>query len=311
MLAPRNQTREPTPAVIPVGALWKNSGDSVTTPSVVIEAILLALNSVNKRLFELPGRMIVGVLGVWKIVISTVGVTRATSETKALEIQMLPSGPAAMELGEFTPLNSVITPLGVILPNLSTACSVNHMLPSAPVVMSPGKEFGVGVGNSAKMPVERLYRLDADLISTSGVPSNASIGPIFTHVPSISRTSRMQGAPSCSYRGASSQTCGLTFNTDVRIDLMMARPSLRHKILRAGLPVMFRSGYHAASVRDICAAAGAPQGSFTNHFRSKEAFAVEVLNRYFDYLKDMVAAALTDETLTPRQRLRRYLDVIT
>ena len=91
----------------------------------------------------------------------------------------------------------------------------------------------------------------------------------------------------------------------------MGRRSLRDQILRAGLPVLFRSGYHAASVRDICAAAGAPQGSFTNHFRSKEAFAVEVLNRYFDYLKDMVAAALTDETLTPRQRLRRYLDVIT
>ena len=161
MLAPRNQTRLPTPAVIPVGPLPKNSADSVTTPSVVIEAILLALNSVNKRLFELPGRMIVGGLGVWKIVISTVGVTRATSETKALEIQMLPSGPAAMELGEFTPLNSVITPLGVILPNLSTACSVNHMLPSAPVVMSPGKEFGVGVGNSAKTPVEGLYRQTA------------------------------------------------------------------------------------------------------------------------------------------------------
>jgi len=91
----------------------------------------------------------------------------------------------------------------------------------------------------------------------------------------------------------------------------MGRRSLRDQILRAGLPVLFRSGYHAASVLDICAAAGAPQGSFTNHFRSKEAFAVEVLNRYFDYLKDMVAAALTDETLTPRQRLRRYLDVIT
>ena len=91
----------------------------------------------------------------------------------------------------------------------------------------------------------------------------------------------------------------------------MGRRSLRNQILRAGLPVLFRSGYHAASVRDICAAAGAPQGSFTNHFRSKEAFAVEVLNRYFDYLKDMVAAALTDETLTPRQRLKRYLNVIT
>ena len=91
----------------------------------------------------------------------------------------------------------------------------------------------------------------------------------------------------------------------------MSRPSLRDDILRAGLRLMFQAGYHAASVRDICAAAGAPQGSFTNHFRSKEAFAVEVLDRYFDYLKKLVAAALTDETLTPRQRLKRYLDVIT
>jgi len=74
---------------------------------------------------------------------------------------------------------------------------------------------------------------------------------------------------------------------------------------------MFRAGYHGASVRDICAAARAPQGSFTNHFRSKESFAVEVLDRYFDYLKGLVAEALNDETLTPRQRLKRYLDVIT
>ena len=31
-------------------------------------------------------------------------------------------------------------------------------------------------------------RVEADLISTTGVPSNTSIGPIFTRVPSISRT---------------------------------------------------------------------------------------------------------------------------
>jgi TetR/AcrR family transcriptional regulator, transcriptional repressor for nem operon len=91
----------------------------------------------------------------------------------------------------------------------------------------------------------------------------------------------------------------------------MARRSLRDQILRAGLPVMFRSGYHGASVRDICAAAGAPHGSFTNHFRSKEAFAVEVLDQYFEYLKGLVRDALNDESLTPRQRLEHYLDVIT
>src|SRR5205807_5192957 len=91
----------------------------------------------------------------------------------------------------------------------------------------------------------------------------------------------------------------------------MGRRSLRDDILQAGLRVMFRSGYRGASVRDICAAAGAPQGSFTNHFRSKEAFAKEVLDRYFDYLKGLVAQALNDETLAPRQRLKRYLDIIT
>ncbi len=74
---------------------------------------------------------------------------------------------------------------------------------------------------------------------------------------------------------------------------------------------MFRSGYHGASVRDICAAAGAPQGSFTNHFRSKEAFAQQVLDRYFANLQEVVKEALEDRSLTPRQRLKRYLDIIT
>jgi len=72
---------------------------------------------------------------------------------------------------------------------------------------------------------------------------------------------------------------------------------------------MFRSGYHGASVRDICSAAGAPHGSFTNHFGSKEEFGVEVLNQYFDYLKGLLKQAHT-ETLTPLQRLRWYLDII-
>jgi TetR/AcrR family transcriptional repressor of nem operon len=90
----------------------------------------------------------------------------------------------------------------------------------------------------------------------------------------------------------------------------MSKPSLREDILNAGLKVMFRAGYQGASVRDICAAAGAPQGSFTNHFRSKEAFAREVLDRYFANLKRYVRAALEDTSLSPRRRLERYLEII-
>jgi TetR/AcrR family transcriptional regulator, transcriptional repressor for nem operon len=92
--------------------------------------------------------------------------------------------------------------------------------------------------------------------------------------------------------------------------MYMSRPSLREDILDAGLKVMFRVGYQAATVRDICAAAGAPQGSFTNHFHSKEDFAREVLDRYFSGTKEFVKQALDDRSLTPRQRLKRYLDII-
>ena len=90
----------------------------------------------------------------------------------------------------------------------------------------------------------------------------------------------------------------------------MSKPSLREDILNAGLKVMFQAGYNGATVRDICAAAGAPHGSFTNHFRSKEAFAQEVLDRYFANLQGFVREALDDKSLTPRQRLKRYLDII-
>lgn len=74
---------------------------------------------------------------------------------------------------------------------------------------------------------------------------------------------------------------------------------------------MFRKGYVGAGVRDIVAEAPAPQGSFTNHFRSKEEFAREVLDLYFDNLKLVVQEALGESNRTPRQKLRRYLDIIT
>jgi TetR/AcrR family transcriptional repressor of nem operon len=90
----------------------------------------------------------------------------------------------------------------------------------------------------------------------------------------------------------------------------MSKPSLREDLLNAGLKVMFRSGYTGASVRDICEAAGAPLGSFTNHFRSKEAFAQEVLDRYFANTQLSVRKALDDKSVSPKQRLQRYVDTI-
>lgn len=73
---------------------------------------------------------------------------------------------------------------------------------------------------------------------------------------------------------------------------------------------MFRTGYVGSSVREIAVEAGVPLGSFTNHFRSKEAFAGEVLERYFAHVKSLVAKTLGDKSLRPAERLRRYFDLI-
>jgi TetR/AcrR family transcriptional repressor of nem operon len=91
----------------------------------------------------------------------------------------------------------------------------------------------------------------------------------------------------------------------------MPKPSHKDAFKAAGLRVMFRQGYHGAAVRDVAAEAGVPHGSFTNHFRSKEAFALEVLDDYFAHTRRLVDEALGDATRTPRERLRRYLEIVT
>lgn len=91
----------------------------------------------------------------------------------------------------------------------------------------------------------------------------------------------------------------------------MAKSSLRNDIVAAGLRTMFRTGFNGCGVRDIVAEADAPQGSFTNHFRSKEAFAAEVLDLYFEHVKAIVRETLEDDSRPARERLKCYLDVIT
>jgi TetR/AcrR family transcriptional repressor of nem operon len=89
----------------------------------------------------------------------------------------------------------------------------------------------------------------------------------------------------------------------------MPKPSHRDALVEAGLQTMFRKGYVGATVRDIATAAQAPQGSFTNHFRSKEQFALEVLDTYFEHVRSLMA--LADEAPSPRAKIDRYLDLIT
>jgi TetR/AcrR family transcriptional regulator, transcriptional repressor for nem operon len=86
------------------------------------------------------------------------------------------------------------------------------------------------------------------------------------------------------------------------------KPSNREKILTEGLRVVHERGFGGASVRDIVGAAGVPQGSFTNHFASKEAFGLEIIELYFARTFEVMRATLRNDELPPLERLGAYID---
>jgi len=60
----------------------------------------------------------------------------------------------------------------------------------------------------------------------------------------------------------------------------MPKPSLRDAIVDAAVSEFHQHGYAGAGVAGIAAAAGAPKGSFYNHFRSKADLAVAAADRF-------------------------------
>jgi TetR/AcrR family transcriptional repressor of nem operon len=88
----------------------------------------------------------------------------------------------------------------------------------------------------------------------------------------------------------------------------MGRPSNREKILTEGLRVVHERGFAGASVRDIVQAAGVPQGSFTNHLASKEAFCLEILDLYFKDVRALIERTLRSDSLPPLKRLHAFVD---
>jgi TetR/AcrR family transcriptional repressor of nem operon len=87
----------------------------------------------------------------------------------------------------------------------------------------------------------------------------------------------------------------------------MPKPNVREKILNAGHAVFKRQGFNGTSVQDVTETAGVPKGSFYNHFPSKEALGVAVLERYGEG-GQAVLAALQDASEPPLARLRAFFE---
>lgn len=92
---------------------------------------------------------------------------------------------------------------------------------------------------------------------------------------------------------------------------MYAKLLKKNQILDAGLECFHSKGYNGTGVKDIVDAAGVPKGSFYNYFESKEAFAVEALDRlYSQHLEDLRRELFEGEGTVKQRIFTLYESVV-
>jgi TetR/AcrR family transcriptional repressor of nem operon len=84
--------------------------------------------------------------------------------------------------------------------------------------------------------------------------------------------------------------------------------SSKTKILDAALQVIRTKGYAAATIEDICDAAGVTKGSFFHHFKGKVELAVSAVEHWNTLTGALFASAPYQKIEDPRERLLAYID---
>ncbi len=84
---------------------------------------------------------------------------------------------------------------------------------------------------------------------------------------------------------------------------------MKEFLLTEGLRLVHRRGFNASGVKEITEAAGVPKGSFYNHFKSKDDFAVALVERYWGESSD-AKSILHDGAISPGRRLALYFKAL-
>ncbi|MCA8090902.1 TetR/AcrR family transcriptional regulator [Burkholderia anthina] len=105
---------------------------------------------------------------------------------------------------------------------------------------------------------------------------------------------------------------------DVRTDppRRRGRPPKRHEdlvatrdmLLRTGLEVLTEKGFSATGLDEILGRAGVPKGSFYHYFDSKDAFGLELIDRYAEFFARKLDRHFSQLDRTPLQRVHAFVD---
>lgn len=82
----------------------------------------------------------------------------------------------------------------------------------------------------------------------------------------------------------------------------------RRRLLEAGLGLLLEHGYNDLGVQMLLQKTDVPKGSFYHHFRSKEDFAMQVIDRYMVDVHHGLEDCLGDDRCPPLERVRNFFE---
>jgi TetR/AcrR family transcriptional repressor of nem operon len=84
--------------------------------------------------------------------------------------------------------------------------------------------------------------------------------------------------------------------------------STKDRLLDAGLAMLLSQGYNHLGIQELLESTGIPKGSFYHHFKSKEDFALQVIDRYMVNVHAGLDACLNDPAVPPLRRVRNFFE---
>jgi TetR/AcrR family transcriptional repressor of nem operon len=85
--------------------------------------------------------------------------------------------------------------------------------------------------------------------------------------------------------------------------------STKDRLLEAGLAMLLEHGYNDLGIHALLEETGIPKGSFYHHFKSKEDFSLQVIDRYMTEVHQGLDMCLGDKSTPPLLRVRRFFEL--
>ena len=82
----------------------------------------------------------------------------------------------------------------------------------------------------------------------------------------------------------------------------------RERLVRSGIEILTEKGFASTGLDEVLRKVGVPKGSFYHYFSSKDDFGRAVIDGYAAYFAHKLDRWLLDETRSPLQRLRDFVE---